>query len=233
MNLNELTKRLRQLSEKGFIKSQRKGPTGIGHLLESELGLSETNIAIPDIGGRVELKATRKDSKSLITLFTFNKGVWRAKQNEIIKKYGYFDKEGRESLYSTVTKSKPNQQGFFYEIDLSKNLLILKNIHYDQNLAEWSVYVVAGKFMTKLDRILFVLAEAKLIEDEEYFHFNEAYLLENPSVHNFLEAFEKSLIQIDIRMHIRSSGGVRNHGTGFRIYEKDLISLYSNKRKIL
>ncbi len=68
MNLNELTKRLRQLSEKGFIKSQRKGPTGIGHLLESELGLSETNIAIPDIGGRVELKATRKDSKSLITL---------------------------------------------------------------------------------------------------------------------------------------------------------------------
>jgi hypothetical protein len=32
----------------------------ISHLLERELGLNETNIAIPDIGGRVELKGTRR-----------------------------------------------------------------------------------------------------------------------------------------------------------------------------
>lgn len=233
MTLNELTKKLKEISSKGFIKSQRKGPTGIGHLLETELGLSETNIAIPDIGGRVELKATRKDSKSLITLFTFNRGVWKIRQNELIERWGYIDKDGRKSLYTTVNNLSPNPLGFYYEIDELKNVLILKNKMNEQTIVEWSVYVVAGKFMTKLDRILFVLAANKIIDNEEYFHFNEAYLLEKPSIDNFIKAFKNNLILIDIRMHIKPSGGVRNHGTGFRIYEKELINLYSIKKKIL
>ncbi len=68
MRLPDLIKKLEKLKEIGFIETQRKGPTGIGHLLENMLGIDETNIAIPDIGGRVELKATRKNANSLITL---------------------------------------------------------------------------------------------------------------------------------------------------------------------
>lgn len=89
MKLKELIKRLEVLKSKEFVETSRKGPTGIGHLLEKELGLSETNIAIPDIGGRVELKGTRRNANSLITLFTFNKSVWLIKQKELINKYGY------------------------------------------------------------------------------------------------------------------------------------------------
>jgi hypothetical protein len=233
MTLNELIKKLNQLSSKGFIKSLRRGPTGIGHLLENELGLSETNISMPDIGGRIELKATRKDSKSLITLFTFNRGVWKIKQNELIERFGYIDKDGRKSLYTTVNILNPNPLGFYYEIDEGRNVLALKNKINDQIIAEWSVYVIVGKFMTKLDRILFVLADNKIENAEEYFHFNEAYLLEQPSIDNFIKAFKNNLILIDIRMHIKPSGGVRNHGTGFRIYEKELINLYSTKKQIL
>ncbi|WP_340690516.1 hypothetical protein [Hydrogenobacter thermophilus] len=51
-------------------------------------GVRENNIPIPDIGGRVEIKTIRRDSQSLITLFTFNKGVWHMKQNELINTYG-------------------------------------------------------------------------------------------------------------------------------------------------
>ena len=58
MTLKEIQNRLLQLKEKGFVPSRRNGPTGIGHTLEQELNLDETNLAIPDIGGRVELKAT-------------------------------------------------------------------------------------------------------------------------------------------------------------------------------
>ena len=77
MRLNDLIKRLKNLQAKEFIQTLRNGPTGIGHLAESELGLDETNIAIPDIGGRVEVKTTRRNVNSLITLFTFNKAVWK------------------------------------------------------------------------------------------------------------------------------------------------------------
>lgn len=165
------------------MKTQsRKGPTGVGHCFEQELGASESNIPIPDIGGRVEMKGTRRNANSLITLFTFNRGVWKIKH--------------------------------------------LKNEYEEENVAEWSTYVIAGKFMTKLDRLLLIFADNKIENDSEHFHFNEAYLLEEPTAEKFLEAFDKSELMIDIRMHLKESGGVRNHGTAFRISEKHLIDLH-------
>src|SRR3989304_2200458 len=98
MRLNELIRQLQALKTKEFVETSRKGPTGIGHLLEKELGLNETNIAIPDIGGRVEMKGTRRNVNSLITLFTFNKAVWKVSQKEIINKYGYKDDQDRQAV---------------------------------------------------------------------------------------------------------------------------------------
>lgn len=233
MQLKELKKQLEILKLRGYIQTLRKGPTGIGHLLESELGLKETNIAIPDIGGRVELKATRRNANSLITLFTFNKAVWKVKQSDLIKRYGYKDDENRQALYNIVNRKTPNSQGFYLVSEPTKHLFILRNIHEEENIAEWSTYVIAGKFMTKLDRLLLILADNQLKNNTEYFHFNEAYLLENPTPEKFLEAFEKSELMIDLRMHLKESGGVRNHGTAFRISEKNLVFLYASKKQLL
>ena len=129
MQLKELIKHLEKLRNKGFIETSRKGPTGIGHLLEKELGLIETNIAIPYIGGRVELKATRRNANSLITLFTFNRAVWMIKQKDLILKYGYKDENDRQALYSTVSNKTPNAQGFFITLDANKNLITVSYTH--------------------------------------------------------------------------------------------------------
>lgn len=233
MKLKELIKRLEVLKSKEFVETSRKGPTGIGHLLEKELGLKETNIAIPDIGGRVELKGTRRKANSLITLFTFNKSVWLINQKELLNKYGYIDDQGRQALYNIVNNKTPNTQGFYLQSDPTKHIIILKNKNEKQNIAEWSTYVIAGKFMTKLDRLLLIIADNKVENGKEHFHFNEAYLLENPTPEKFLEAFERSELMIDIRMHLKPSGGVRNHGTGFRISEKNLMLLYANKKRLI
>lgn len=233
MKLNELTKKLEELKQRGFIRTLRNGPTGIGHLLESELGLKETNIAIPDIGGRVELKATRRNVNSLITLFTFNRSVWKIKQKEVVERYGYKDEVGRQALYNIVNNKTPNSQGFYLQSDPYKHLILLKNINYKDNIAEWSTYVIAGKFMTKLDRLVLIIADNKIEAGFEYFHFNEAYLLKHPTPEKFLEAFDKSEVMIDIRMHLKDTGGVRNHGTGFRMSEKNLMYLYSSKTPLM
>lgn len=234
MTLKEIQDKIKELNAKGYIPSIRKGPTGIGHTLEHELKLSENNLAIPDIGGRVELKATRRASNSMVTLFTFNRAVWQIQQKEIIEKYGYIDDKNRKSLYSTVFHGQPNPQNLKIEIDKSQNKV---HLYHSSGvlLATWSIFTIVGKFISKLERLLVVFADSRINNElnKEEFLFTEAYLLENPSPDQFLLAFENSLIAIDIRMHIKSPGVVRNHGTGFRILEKNITDLYSIRKKIL
>ena len=69
---------------------QRTGPTGIGYTLESELGISENNVSLPDFGS-IELKSMRQGAKRLITLFTLNRLAWTLSAAEAIKAYGYWD----------------------------------------------------------------------------------------------------------------------------------------------
>ncbi len=232
MNLKELVEKLQEINNMGYVKALRKGNTGIGYTFENLIGLEETNIPIPDIGGRVEIKTTRKDSSSLVTLFTFNRGVWIRRPKEIIEQFGYEDEKGRKALKSTIFFNKPNSLGLIIEIDESKHVirLVAPNIEL---IAEWDVYVVVGVFSSKLSRLLFVLADRRTIKGQEEFHFNEAYLLTEPNPRNFLIVFKNSLVGIDLRMHLQENGTVRNRGTGFRMREKDMLELYGNKRKLL
>ncbi len=234
MTLKEIQSSLVILKEKGFVPSRRRGPTGIGHTLEQELNLTETNLAIPDIGGRVELKATRRNSNSMVSLFTFNRTVWKLHQKEIIETYGYLDDQKRQSLYSTVFHGQPNPQNLKIEIDKRRNKVHLYHSS-DVLLATWDMYIIVGKFISKLERLLIVLADNQLSDEsgKEEFLFNEAYILEDPSPDNFINAFENSQIAIDLRMHLKSTGTVRNHGTGFRIKENNIPNLYASRKKIL
>ena len=233
MNLKELESKLSEIKNMGFVESLRKGSTGIGFTFETLFGVNENNIPIPDIGGRVEIKTIRKDSKSLITLFTFNRGVWSIKQSELVRKFGYIDKKGRIALKNTVYYGKAVSQGLFLEIDESKNIIHLVDENTKEIVATWDIYVIVGIFMTKMSRLLIVMADRKKEHGKEYFHYNEAYLLTDPSPRKFISAIKKSLIGIDIRMHLKESGAVRNRGTAFRIKEKDLLELYENQRRLI
>lgn len=232
MNLKELTEKLKAVNDMGYVQALRGGTTGIGYTFETLIGLQETNIPIPDIGGRVEIKTTRKDSSSLITLFTFNRGVWVEKQKDIIEQFGYIDEKGRKALKTTLFYNIPNSLELFIEIDENRNVIRLISPQ-QQLLAEWDIYVIVGVFSAKLSRLLFILADRRIVEGKDEFHFNEAYLLTEPNPRNFLKAFKNSLVGIDLRMHLNENGSVRNRGTGFRMREKNLLELYNNKRNLL
>ena len=122
------------------------------------------------------------------------------------------------------------------KIELDKQGNKVHLFHTSGNLlATWSTYTIVGKFISKLERLLVVLADNKINDEtgKEEFLFNEAYILSNPSPENFLTAFENSQVAIDLRMHIKGTGAVRNHGTGFRIKENNIINLYADRRQIL
>ena len=82
--------------------------------------------------------------------------------------------------------------------------------------------------------MLYVIADTRIGErGREEFHFNEAYLLENPSENRFIEALENSRVCLDIRMLLKANCCGRIHGRGFRIKEDELYLLFDTRRRLL
>ena len=148
-------------------------------------------------------------------------------------KYGYYsEKDRRWALYHSIYPHKPHPSGFEVVVDKHGNTLKLR--HSGEDIAIWSIYRLVGALLYKLGKVLFVIADSRIGENgREEFHFNEAYLLEDPSEERFIEAFEKSKVCLDIRMHLKENGTVRNHGTGFRMEEDELHLLFDTKRRLL
>ena len=234
MRLSELKSRLLTIKDDGFVRTQRKGPTGVGYTLESLLELTENNLPIPDIGGRVEVKATRSNRNNLITLFTFNKSVWQYRQKEIVNRCGYWDaKNGRQSLYTTVSAQEPNPLGLQLSVSRDTMSLAMNHVPSKSLLATWDLFHIVGKFLTKLDHMLFVHADTRDVGGFEEFHYNRAALLSEPSSMAFRDGFANGIVMIDIRMHLKPNGSVRNRGTGFRVREHNLPDLFDKSIRIV
>ncbi len=223
MNLSEFTDRFQKLRAKGFIKSKRPGPTGIGYTLETELGIKENNIALPDLGD-VELKAHRHGQNTLITLFTFNRKAWKIKAIEAVRKYGSLDKDGRTGLYYTMNLI-PNSAGLFLQIT-DKDVSVRS---IDGTLiVEWTLEAITTQFVKKIPALLLVSAFSEERDGIEYFHFSSAQLMKGTSPQLLIDRFKAEHIVVDLRLHDKGTDGARNHGTGFRAYESSLPYLFSN-----
>lgn len=155
MTLQEFKQKFKQLKAKGFVKSRRKGPTGVGHTLEVELGLTENNIALPDID-KYELKGHRINSSSMITLFTFNRKAWQMKAIQAVRKYGSLDKDGRKGLYYTMSL-KANSAGVFLFVDDAD--VSVRHIS-GEVIAKWNLESIVKQFAKKcLHYFLFPLLQ--------------------------------------------------------------------------
>ena len=157
MTLKEFKSKLTTIEKLGYVQSKRKSNTGIGYTLETLLGIKENNIKLPDLG-KFELKSKRKNVQTFVTMFTFNSGVWKIHQKDVIKTYGYKDKQKRKALKCFV-RIKPNPQGLYLKVT-SKALQLY---HHDKNLiAEWSATTLLEYFARKLPQLILVLANTRI-----------------------------------------------------------------------
>src|SRR3989338_5785151 len=111
-SLDDFKTKLRTISQREFVQSMRKGDTGIGYTLESLLGINENNVPLADLGD-VELKAYRKDSGSMLTLFTCEpKPPGGDRDKMLLKEFGYpSEKKGRSrELYCTINATRFSNQ---------------------------------------------------------------------------------------------------------------------------
>jgi hypothetical protein len=254
MNYNEFLNRIKEIKDMGFVKSHRKGDTGIGKTLEDLLGITENNIAGPDFSV-YELKSGRKDSSSMLTLFTktpMPKNAIKA----LVEVFGYKKRkkskdkgqeklshfmsvkieEGKEKvrpedkeLHVTVDAVTENSVGLVLKIQ-SNRIFIGNNKNVE---AYYDKSTLKETLEKKYAKLIYVSAERKKKDNQEYLWFEEAYLFEGFSFKTFSEFVKKGIIKLDLRIGHYPDGRPHDHGTGFRVMPKYLPQCFEKRKKIL
>jgi hypothetical protein len=213
MLLQDFINKLKLIKAKSYIQTKRKGPTGIGYTLETLLEIKENNIALPDLE-IAELKARRSNSQSMITLFTFNRKVWKINPMEAINKYGSYDQNGRKGLYYTMSL-KPNGAGLFLEV-LDTEISV-RHIS-GEIVATWQMESLVESFVKKFPALILVTAQTEERDGLEYFYYDRAMLMEGTNPHILANQFREGNILVDLRFRIENN--VDFDQTSLKVFDK-------------
>jgi hypothetical protein len=244
---------LTDIRNTGWIPTNKKNNDGgVGNTLETLLGIEENNLPIAN-AAEWELKAQKKDTTSLITLFHMEPSprAYKFVPSILLPEFGWIHQEaGRKYLHNeksfrqTVNATGYSNRGFIVKVD-RKNRKILVDFDYDHILQnehpDW-IKTVTGKLLkpnpywgfddlyhkagTKLHNCFFVWAESKIINGTLHFHYQDIYMLKKFDLNKFIDAIETGLVYIDFDARTG-----HNHGTKFRIRRKALINLYAEIKK--
>lgn len=235
-NLEELKQKLRDISEKGFIKSHRLNNTGIGKTLEDEMGITENNLPEGDfrLGNKiVELKAQRIDAGTPVTLST-KEPEWKLNKYEVIRKTGYSDKKGRQALKIILSTKGFNPRGYKLEVRgfFNKRIAIVHKA-----LGEVCFFDIKRLVKIIKDKLgknmLLVLADVKKKGNKEYFNYKDAMYFSGFKEGAFKQMIKDGRIIWEFRLHLKSETAIRDHGSGFRTNRRNISNLYEKAIKIL
>lgn len=248
----------KEIAARGWIENARHGNAGgVGNTLEDLLGIEENNLPIPN-AAEWELKAQRKNTTSLTTLFHIEPSPRAIKfvPQILLTKYGwkhkeaglkYFDNE--MSFRQTIHGKSASDRGFMVKIDRKnekilisfdskkvseKHSLWLGKVEQLIGLGEldpqpyWGFDDLANKAGTKLLNCFYVQADMKKEEGKEFYNYNKVTMLQKFNFDGFLEAIESGDILIDFDARTG-----HNHGTKFRMRQNCLPKLYDKATEII
>ena len=151
----KIIRKLKAIKKRNYIKTHRAGTTGVGKTLEDLLGIEENNVPGPNTT-MIELESARRDSSSMLTLFT--KSPLPEKANSVLlQRYGYpsVRENKKKELHTTVSAMEFNKLkgklGFKIAIRNKKvNLINPKN----EILGYWDKNTLKKSFERKLPKLL-------------------------------------------------------------------------------
>lgn len=232
----EFLSRLEGIRNSGYFRTTRAGNTGVGKTLEDLLEIRENNVPGPDACGDIELKSTRHNSTSMITLFTKSPDP-RGVNTQILNDYGYDSARGngRLELHTTVNAVNFNNirgnRGF--KININEELGRLELLSPNEDVCGyWNRGVSRNSFEAKLPNLVFVKATSRGSGSNEEFDYNEAWLLSNFSFDEFIDLISERIILVDIRIGQYSNGRTHDHGTAFRMFEANLDKCFQERYRI-
>lgn len=238
-NINILKKEFDRIKNLGWIKSERKGTSGIGYTFEKLLGKEEDNFYLPDFQG-IEIKTKRHFSKGYLTLFNLTPdGEYLFPIEYIRNKYGYKDKEIPSQKVFQYTVSNENKSTFMnkifrLKINYNNNKIVLEIINlidYSKDTSiSWSFEEISQRIYNKISYLALVKADIETKNEVEYIKYYDIEIYKLKDLKTFLSLIEDGTIRITFKIGIFHSGTrigqVHDHGTGFDIHKNDIKKLY-------
>lgn len=227
--LLELLELFDRIKAKGFIRTLRPGPTGVGYTFETLIGIKENNDSLADFRG-IEIKTFRsaeiKMNVAEKTNLFLKEPCWSdglSNMADRVRKYGYIDEDGRCALYSTV-KIDVNSHNLKFVIASPDEKVYIER--QSVPIAFYRYDDIRKRLCEKHNETAFIAAQAKGKGSAEEFHYRALTYCVNPSITSFMALLASGNIMLELRMHINTKGGVRNHGTAFRVMKNRIPDLF-------
>ena len=234
--LDDFIREYTKICDRGWIRTHRRGPTGIGKTLEDLLGIPENNIGEPDFG-EFELKSCRIGSSSMLTMFT--RAPQPPRSNKYLcQKYGYSSEaydNNEKVLHSTLSADRFTaiaDTGEQLKINCGRDKISIESTRGVENVF-WTSERLERAFNTKYHgKFIYAKAHARGAGAQEEFHFCEAYEVSGFDYTAMMKLLKQGKIYVDLRIGQYSNGRTHDHGTGFRIREADQPLLFHVRRRI-
>ncbi len=248
----ELLRRLKEIQKKDWIHTNRsKNDGAVGNTLEDLLEIPENNLAIANTVDW-ELKAQRKKTSSMITLFHIDPQPRKPESvvsNIILPNYGWAHKEagkkypkGEMSFRATLNGQTFTDRGIKLNVESVKRTVDIifnpsktdirhKDWHKrvvkyhgkeEKIIASWSFDDLQKKCVGKIRNTIYVMADSRIVNGQEEFKYEKIELLEDFAFNNFLRGLINGKILVDFDARTG-----HNHGTKFRIKQNNWPVLFS------
>ena len=234
----ELVDRLNEISNQ-WIHSNRTHDTGIGKTLEDLLGIKENNFPGPN-GEKVELKSIRKDSSSMITLFTKSPTPSESIKN-LLEDYGYqrATDSTKKNLHVDLYGNRVTEIKGIPSLKLAVTPDRIDIVNVDgRKYGGWEYQTLKKSFESKMYRVLLVKADARGSRDNEEFNYNEAWVLMGFSFERFITLISNGIVRAELRLGVypkgsKNEGRPHDHGTAFRVFAANIQDCFAYRDQII
>ena len=200
------------------------------------LGIKENNFPGPN-GEKVELKSFRKNSASMISLFTKTTTPSKCVKQPL-EDYGYTSKSApsKNVLHVDLYGNRPTEiRGIpSLKLRVSPDRIDIENIQ-GKTYGSWNYEVLRSSFEAKMYRVLLVKADSRDSGGNEEFNYNEAWVF---PLNYLLISLRKAIVKVELRLGLypeghRQAGQPHDHGTRFRVLEKNLEDCFAYRDRIM
>lgn len=233
---HELLSKLKEIHKMGFVPSEKHGDTCIGMTLEKLLGIPPNSLPVPDYKG-IELKSKRipvkGHGKSLQTLFA-QVPDWKRSpfdNRRILEVFGKENLEKHRRELNCTVKNVKNAQGLWLEVreKLDDLVSVGETEKFRGDVVVWSLQYLKDRMLSKHKETFWVAAESKVYDGKEFFRYDSVVHTRRPQVEQMPALFDDGTLSVDILLHTKPTGSVRDRGYLFRMPAQKIATLFPNE----
>lgn len=236
-----LTDRFNEINKMGYVKTTRRGTTGIGKTFEDLLGKHEDRTSNPDFHG-IEIKTKLVYSIRNTTLFNQTpRGKEDFEIKRLVKTYGYPDKKMPEykilnaTIFGNCLSCIAAKYLMGLRVDHEKRRIILRVINLNMELLEeyvyWDFDELEYRLNNKLKYLAVVNASKKYTNGNAYYHYKRIDFYQLKDFDTFISLIELGIICVTFHIGVVKTGlhagEIHDRGTSFEIKESNITELFN------